>query len=231
MKLYHISKCKINNKIFSPQIPKYHNELENSTVHRICVSDSIEGCVSSINRWIGKFRNNIIEFDSFTEAWVYEFDTSDIKPENILTPKFIKDNYFIFDAPFTNEHWIIGQTVTPREEYLIKIQTSEYKDTTFKHTHKEIERLKQINKYNITFTIRRFKNIEYIKFEPKDYLLYVRMALLQYLEFYKIKENGKEDLLKYVDTQIKLREGSDDDIAKIFKSFYQFLQQKQDLNS
>lgn len=224
MKLYHISKCKINNKTFSPQIPIYHNQLENSTIPRISVSDSIEGCVGSINRWLGKTKNGIIEFDTFTEAWVYEFDTDDINPKNILNPKFIKENYFIFDAPYTKEHWIINQTVSPRDEYLVLIQNSEYKDTIFQHTHKEIERLKLLNKSDTTFTVRRFKKLKYTKCKYEEYLAYVNLALSKQLDFYKNQEIRKEDLLKYVDNQISLREHSNDEISETFKRFYKYIQ-------
>lgn len=119
MKLYHISRTRISSLTFSPRRPKYHNKLENSTIPRISVSESIEGCISAVNMWLGTMKSDSVKFDDLTEAWVYEFDSDDVLPENLLSPRYIKDNYFIFDSLYTKEYWIINQSIKPTREYLI----------------------------------------------------------------------------------------------------------------
>ena len=116
-------------------------------------------------------------------------------------------------------------------EYLIQLQNAEYKDTIFQHTQKEIKRLVQLNNKNRTFTVRRFKKLKFIEWNPEDYLSYVKQGLLQYLNYYKNQTNGKELLLKYIDFQISLRENSNDKVSMLFKSFYKFIQNKDNLNS
>ena len=60
MKLYHVSRniSKINK--FNPKVPKYCNKIENKE-KRICVSPSIEGCISATSQlWPPKVKNDSI---------------------------------------------------------------------------------------------------------------------------------------------------------------------------
>ena len=138
MKLYHVSR-NINKKdYFEPRIPRYSSKNE-SKQKRICVSTSIEGAISAtFYQWFtGKNTINDnggavslkneqkLKFMPHSEALVYEFDSNDIRRENIIEPYMLK-NYKVYDAEVTNEYWIINETIKPIRSYLIGLVECSY---------------------------------------------------------------------------------------------------------
>jgi hypothetical protein len=104
-KLYHISNTDLGEtQMFYPRIPQnrfegdstYHPYLgesfpENDTVKRICVSDSIEGCILATDSLCGT-------------AYIYV-------PRH---PKHVTRDmplYMVPDARETGEHWILNKTL------------------------------------------------------------------------------------------------------------------------
>jgi len=120
--LYHIS-LKFWRKIemFSPRIPKgcLNGVNENNTIPRICLSDSVENCLTAAS-WGG---SNLINDPPYKEneliaiARIYKFDCRKIKRKNLLLPCQIKK--YVPDSLISHEHWVINQNISPKKSYVI----------------------------------------------------------------------------------------------------------------
>lgn len=125
MKLYHLRLGSQAKKEFKPEIPLNRGAEEDAVHERICLSDSIEGCLSSVS-WGGNHLEEqvICRLSNKTTSLivrVYVFDTESILSENLITPKQIIENGWVEDAGITHEHWVVNQTLIPESSFLIKI--------------------------------------------------------------------------------------------------------------
>lgn len=119
MKFYHVDLCKeevIN--LFTPRIPSHILEDENGDIPRVCVSSSIAGALGSVP-WGGRNMANKGENMVFR---VYEFDSSKINENSIITPKELVEKGYVPDALCYDEHWITT-TVKPDKMYYISIES------------------------------------------------------------------------------------------------------------
>ena len=123
MILYHISNGDLNyNAKFIPRIPIQTLCNEDTETSRICVADSIEGCLSAMPSG-GKS----LEDSSFYRRYyyrVYEIDTEKygIPDEDIYYPEYLYENGLVDDSISTGEHWILNELeVDPADSYLIKL--------------------------------------------------------------------------------------------------------------
>lgn len=101
-KLYHISTDIHHNGVFTPRIPKDRFDFENDTIPRICVSDSIEGCLSALPRIFEVEDGNRM----YLQVVEIDVDVLKIPREAILTPMQLYRRGYLDDALITNEHWI-----------------------------------------------------------------------------------------------------------------------------
>ncbi len=112
--LYHIS-FDTNNIIykFEPRIQEEILESENSKMRRICVSDSIENCLSAIPRRDEILKDFIIKqvYGNLPKFVIYEFNKIKVQSNNLLSSSFIKQ--YVPDAEINNELWIVNQEVIP----------------------------------------------------------------------------------------------------------------------
>lgn len=112
---YHITTDLDHNGLFEPRIPKYMFEFENKTVPRICVSDSIQGCLSAFpdKDALGESQPRYIK--------VFEINTEELNllPEDIINPELLYKSGYLDDALITNEHWIIKSFQVPAEKQAI----------------------------------------------------------------------------------------------------------------
>lgn len=124
MKLYHIALgWQKETKEFIPRIPKLIAVNENKEIKRICLSDSIEGCLSAIPY---KPQNSM----SKKKITIYKGDFD----------KYIgyKELYFsgkVPDAYLTHEHWILDPVqMTGKHVYLKNFESNyEYVPDEKKH--------------------------------------------------------------------------------------------------
>lgn len=119
MKFYHVDLCRkeiIN--LFKPRIPSHTLDDENTDIPRICVSSSIEGALGSVP-WGGRNMCNKGEYMIFR---VYEFDSSKIDLNSVITPKELVKNGYVPDALCYDEHWIMTP-IKPDKVYYIIIES------------------------------------------------------------------------------------------------------------
>lgn len=121
MKLFHLDKDTENIiQRFIPRIPDAdcRMEGEDSIVSRICVSTSIDGCLSAV-----PWQCSIEYFaDEELPVRVYEFEITD---ESILDYKYLYENGLVNDANITKEHWIL-ESIVPTKIYDIIMEECWY---------------------------------------------------------------------------------------------------------
>lgn len=132
MKLYHVTRNINVLDCFSPRIPTYL-EANEDTTPRICLSDSIENCLSSIfYHWFttdyflshcGKdwFKET---FHQFSELLIYEFNTDDILIKNLLCATEVFNKFKVFDAIHNCEYCVINQSITPYSVKLVNLESA-----------------------------------------------------------------------------------------------------------
>ena len=92
MKLYHVN-LEVGNiiKEFDPKIPliRLRDGSENFSIPRICLSASLNGCLSAVYWGGASFEDIFIDCDLSVPIRVYEFDTDDIDDNNLVTPEYL----------------------------------------------------------------------------------------------------------------------------------------------
>lgn len=109
MKYYHISNGEeIINK-FIPRVPEDRNIYEDDKIKRICVSTSLDGCLSAVP-W-----QYDIEYyaDEELPITVYEFE---IDEKDIINSEYLYNNNLVADANITKECWVTKE-IEPNKIY------------------------------------------------------------------------------------------------------------------
>lgn len=121
-KLYHASNnCDIIEE-FVPRIPEFRAEGldENNTIPRICLSDSIEGCLSAVP-WGGSRLEDLFWEEGSCLIRIYEFDIKDLNLKNLLPPEYLYSSDLVRDALISGEYWYIHEKLKPSRSYLIEV--------------------------------------------------------------------------------------------------------------
>ena len=162
---YHVSMDhKKDIKEFIPRIPKKHASGEDKAQKRICVSDTLEGCIQAAPS-IWYYIHDYINTEYFFPYWhmkrltillehnekvgylfkVYEFV---LEESQLISPEVLKKNEWVPDAHKTNEHWITKAT-KPNQSYFILIQNTreENGEPMFDYTKYEKNELGEIENY------------------------------------------------------------------------------------
>lgn len=122
MILYHISTDLTKDGNFYPRIPEAMGLWEDNTTKRICVSASIEGCISAIPKSIGgvvSANNGVCK--------VFRIDTEKLGIPNvdIIDALELYTNDCVRDAEITKEHWIRSGFTVPYED-IFYIRINQY---------------------------------------------------------------------------------------------------------
>lgn len=100
--LYHVSYNKIDR--FTPRIPQNRCPGENDSIPRICLSDSIEGCINALPCSAEPIRR-AMNADASIGLFVYTFYPED--EETILCPEQI--SHMVPDALDNHEYWLMAE--------------------------------------------------------------------------------------------------------------------------
>lgn len=106
---------------FAPRVPKgrFLKLDEDSKIKRVCLSDSIAGCLTGVS-WGGY---NLVNDPPFTTgdliviARVYEFNKNEVCDGNLLKPNEVRK--YVPDAEVGNEYWVVNQSIYPEKSYII----------------------------------------------------------------------------------------------------------------
>lgn len=118
MTLFHVSLEDEKIEKFVPRVPEIRAFLEDGEIPRICLSTSIDGCLSAVS-WGGCKLHNVVE--SSAKIRVYEFNDEDIINGNLIGSIELYQSGKVVDADETGEVWVINQELIPCKSYLIEI--------------------------------------------------------------------------------------------------------------
>lgn len=120
MLFYHMELAKRDKiETFVPRVPDFCMPCE-AHVERVCVSDSIEGCLSAV-AWGG---SHLDSHPIGTLFRVYVFDE-----EDYIVPECVATNYNVIDAIANREYWFLHE-VQPIESFLIEINNFNWDNAT-----------------------------------------------------------------------------------------------------
>ncbi|MFA9560685.1 hypothetical protein ACERII_25750 [Evansella sp. AB-rgal1] len=158
MIVYHLSKG-LDDEIreFVPRIPEARQEGEDDSIKRICVADSIEGCLSAmpISSDVSLEPNKTYPFCYYT---VYELEAPNYikgsrdKTTTIISNEQLIEQKLVPDAKITEEHWITQSISRDSDEiyiknvYIIKIDSEKSDIDVIEYAEgKEIDSYTNIN--------------------------------------------------------------------------------------
>lgn len=144
MILYHVSTDCNHNGYFIPKVPKNLGDgVVDNTIPRICFSETISDCLSSIFKHEKLLRLHILENGPLFKVFV--LNTSIINV-NILTPEQIKErfNYSLL----YKEYWIMEE-IECKDYFIINL-----KDFSFTEDEKIINKLTYSFSNTLSFTMR-----------------------------------------------------------------------------
>ncbi|MFW5962147.1 MAG: hypothetical protein ACOCQR_00850 [bacterium] len=141
MVLYHITYNLKHDGIFIPKIPSKrlnvynynentdmiivkNNILEEDQIKRVCVSKTVEGCLSSMPR------ANFFLKESFKKKGnkfkVFKIDTKKLNIDNVLDEKFLYQKDLVRDAEVTKECWITESFIVSEvDSFIIEVESFE----------------------------------------------------------------------------------------------------------
>ena len=131
---------------FIPTIPETAGDTENKTIPRICMSDSVEKCISAIascNRNMQKGSQFIVR--------VFNIPNTD----NLVSPRFLKESGYVPDALENNEYWYIKPIKATL--YLCRVESFDYEFTLAWSCITREQCISLIEKYTNNKRFRRYK--------------------------------------------------------------------------
>ena len=110
--LYHISlEGNINEeKLFVPRIPRITMDTEDKSIPRICVSETIQGCIDSFPY---KYDLSNIIIDGSVFLYLYSFDLYKLGSNNVKYYYQLED--YVPDVMITKETWILKEVSSKPE--------------------------------------------------------------------------------------------------------------------
>lgn len=123
MKLFHVSLDLNIKEEFVPRVPSKNVLIENEddTTQRICLGTTIKGCLTAVP-WGGNTFEDLF-FDNCVSQFirVYEFDSEDIKDNNIVSSEELYRSDKVRDAEISGEVWVVNQNLKPTKTYIIQV--------------------------------------------------------------------------------------------------------------
>lgn len=118
MKLYHISLDWNKDDYFEPRIPSFRMGGEDGTVPRICLSTTVEGCLTAIPGG-GKELFHLLEnVKSIVKVFVFDTDKMNLKEGDLLDSETLYEEYNVHDAPHTKEFWSLVPLVASESHFV-----------------------------------------------------------------------------------------------------------------
>lgn len=90
-----------------PQVPISAADDEEKTIERVCLSDSIEGCLKAIGP-----SDRLLHL--MAEMVVRRVDISKLDKELLCNYSYLFDNGYVMDALWTHEYWYLGPVEVER---------------------------------------------------------------------------------------------------------------------
>ena len=106
MLLYHISTdIETTERDFIPRVPNLSQNaktIENSTIPRICFSETVSGCFSALPKYS---RYSLMQPNA--KFVLYKIETTNLSSEDYLSNSEIVRRKLVYDANITREWWLL----------------------------------------------------------------------------------------------------------------------------
>lgn len=103
----HLTAEEIKNIMVFPSIPAYTMQDENNDIERICMAETIEGCLTSIgwNRLDTVFQDEMDEETESLRVVILKFNTDNLDKRFLRNPEELDEKGYVPDAYITREWW------------------------------------------------------------------------------------------------------------------------------
>lgn len=118
-KLYHVTLDMEHNGVFSPRIPASRMKTEDATTKRICVADSIEGCLTASPFGAHYLSESLLETDDCIKVFVIDTEKLGLTSAEVISPDDLYQSGKVEDAYLTGEHWLLKDITIPEEDHSI----------------------------------------------------------------------------------------------------------------
>ncbi|MDF9599157.1 hypothetical protein P7D15_01835 [Bacillus cereus] len=120
---YHVSTDLQHSGEFVPRIPSCrHQDKEDDVTNRICVSKTIDDCLSAIPNGGAHLEELNIEQRGYYKVFKIDTEKLGIEDSAIVSSDVLYQEDLVRDAEVTNEHWILkGFQVAKEDSYIIKL--------------------------------------------------------------------------------------------------------------
>lgn len=148
-KLYHVSLDITHSGVFDSRVPESRMQDEDSVTPRICVSDSIEGCLTASGFGAHYLGENLFENNDLLKVFIFDTEKLGLTSDDVIFPEELYQSGKVDDANLTNEHWVLTSVSIPAEDqYVVKVTGFDDSRWDFFFSYKE--RL-QLEKRNVNF--------------------------------------------------------------------------------
>lgn len=217
IKLYHISfdTAEPLEKEFTPKIPVNTIAGEDETIPRICLCDSIEGCINAAEDRLWKFEDEDI---ATIIVWEKEFT---LPNDRLIGWQKLYEDNLVPDAIFTHEYWFldklqmsgtfyeilnVNNAISNKKEiYIIKPQ---YREKVFEILSDYSIDLKEIEKYDLYTLINDWL--------PYAFPQQITEIIEKLKEEIRIVDNSNSNVTELFDTPSKPNTMLDMDYQKIY---------------
>lgn len=108
MYIYHITKELDHRGVFVPRVPEYAEDYdEDCEIGRVCFSDSLEGCLSSVSWGSWDTKKNLEDTEGVIKVFRLWITPELVQRGIIYTPEYLAKNDFVADAWATREYWLL----------------------------------------------------------------------------------------------------------------------------
>lgn len=138
-KLYHVTLDLDHPGVFEARVPKSRMKSEDNTIPRICVSDTVEGCLTSTPFGSHYLDESLMENSDLIKIFVIDTEKLGLLSSDILSPSELYQDGKVDDAMLTNEHWILRNITVPEEDHMVVTVTG-FDDTDWKYRFSHSEK-------------------------------------------------------------------------------------------
>lgn len=117
--LYHVSFDLSHPGIFTPRVPDSRRRGEDAVNARVCVSDTLDGCLTASPQGGQNLSESLLETDDEVKIFVIDTEKLGLTLEDVLFPEELYRNGQVDDALLSGEHWILSEFVVPPEDQSI----------------------------------------------------------------------------------------------------------------
>jgi hypothetical protein len=192
---------------FTPRVPANRIKgIEEETILRVCVSTTIEGCLSALPRGKMTFAQANMERRGYYQVFKIDTEKLGIRDDFIIHSNTLYQNDWVRDAESTGECWITTPfTVSIEDTFFMKLNSwKEERNNVFAYMDRDLENIESKN--DKLFAVIRITEMIYqsehansgeiinLQFDQMEERERVLPYIQKYLVVEVLSDNGKSEL-------------------------------------